>query len=115
MNVNNRESGRMNEDLAVAFLTREGVEILERNFYSHGSELDIIAKEGGYLCVIEVRYRKNTAFGDPLESISSAKQHHMRTGARNYLLARHLSFETPVRFDVIGILGKEITYIRNAF
>lgn len=63
---------------------------------------------------IEVKYRKNSAKGHPLEAISYAKQKNISRSALYYIEKNGLS-NIPVRFDVVGILGNEISVIQNAF
>lgn len=112
---NKRATGTQKESLAVAFLTEEGMEVLDRNYYSKAGEIDIIAREGSYLVFIEVKYRKDLRYGDPLEAIGHQKQNRIRGGARAYLYAHHYAADTPVRFDVVSILDQQITHVRNAF
>ncbi len=93
----------------------QGAQILEQNFYFHGGELDIVAKDDEYLCFIEVKYRKNQNFGSPEEAVTLAKQRKILQGARRYLYQNHLPSDTPCRFDVISIYNEEISWIKNAF
>ena len=43
----------------------QGYEILERNFSCRRGEIDLIAREGGYLVFVEVKYRRTADQGDP--------------------------------------------------
>ena len=52
---NNRETGSHYERLAGAYLEQEGYEILEYNYRCKTGEIDIIAREAGYLVFCEVR------------------------------------------------------------
>ena len=49
------EFGKKGEDIAAEFLQKKGYKILERNWVSGKNEIDIIAREGKYIVVIEVR------------------------------------------------------------
>ncbi|MCR5153429.1 MAG: YraN family protein [Lachnospiraceae bacterium] len=111
----NRSKGAQKEELAAKYLTDNNVKILCRNFYFHGGEIDIIAKDGNYLCFIEVKYRSGKGFGMPVEAVGKTKIARMLKGAKNYLLYKKLSFETPCRFDVISILNDEITWYKNVY
>lgn len=92
-----------------------GYKVLDRNFYCHGGEIDIIAKEDGYLVFIEVKYRSSTRMGYPEDAIAPYKIHRIIQSAKNYMYQKGYSIDTAVRFDVVVILGKEITIIKNAF
>ena len=69
--------GARGEDLAVAELRRQGMEVLARNWRCRLGEIDVIASEvvGGRRTVVfcEVKCRSGLGFGDPLEAITWAK------------------------------------------
>ncbi len=70
------------------------------------------------LVFVEVKLRRGTGFGDPLEAVTPRKQARIRSLAELYLLDREPAFDT-VRFDVVGILlGKgprSVRHIEDAF
>ena len=103
------------ENLAVLYLEKEGYRILNKNFRCRQGEIDIIAMEENYLCFIEVKRRKGTASGHPLEAISPNKIRHICKAALYYLQFSHLPESTAVRFDVISIVGEEVSLLRDAF
>lgn len=110
-----RSLGTEKEELAVTYLKEQGAELLARNFYFRGGEIDLIAVDGEYVCFIEVKYRKNTSFGAPEEAVTTAKQKKMIQGANVFLYKNKYSADTPCRFDVISIYKEEITWIKDAF
>jgi len=113
--LNKRKLGSDYENVAAEYLKKEGYVLLEKNFRSRSGEIDLIAKHGEYLVFIEVKYRKNLRNGAPLEAVHPGKQFVIGQTARYYLLLHPKYQHMPCRFDVIGILGKEITLIQNAF
>ena len=76
-------------------------------------------EDGESVVLIEVRYRADSNFGGPLESIDQRKQRKLRSSAAHYMQAHREYDNRPCRFDVIaitGVPGKEnIEWIRNAF
>ena len=65
---------------------------------------------------VEVRMRKNPAFGGAAASITWVKQRKLLRAARHYLAS--LKSEPPCRFDAIllsGRDGREVEWIKNAF
>ena len=70
------------------------------------------------LVFVEVKLRRSTGFGDPLEAVTHRKQDTIRSVAEHYLYAREPHFET-LRFDVIGILADRpevrIHHVQDAF
>ncbi len=112
---NTRQKGNAYEDLAVAYLQRQGCEILARNFYTRHGELDIVMRHQGYLCFVEVKYRKDFRYGSASEAVSYGKQKHMYYAARQFLYVRGLSEQQAIRFDVVAVQGEDIRWYPNAF
>ena len=113
--MNKRKTGQEQEVKAACFLKTEGYQILERNYRCKKGEIDLIAREGQYLVFVEVKYRKDDKKGYPAQAVDQRKQQKIRKSAMIYLKKNHLSFEQPIRFDVVEILGKKIRVIKHAF
>lgn len=113
-----RQLGDKGEDLAAAILKKQGYKILERNYLTPLGEIDLIARQGRTLVIIEVKTRKSIRFGSPQESVSVAKQAKLRRLADYYLKDKRLN-GASVRFDVVAITladaGPHIEIIPNAF
>ena len=56
--MNQREVGAKKEEQAGEYLKSCGYELEAKNYYCRFGEIDIIAREGKYLCFVEVKYRK---------------------------------------------------------
>ena len=97
----NRETGASGEDAAAEALRRAGYEILERNLRTPLGEIDILALEDEVLCFVEVKTRSSTAFGHPAESVTPAKQAHLRKAAAAVIQQRR--WDGPCRFDVVAV------------
>ena len=95
-------------------MEKAGYKVLEYNVYSRVGEIDIVAMDGMYLVFVEVKYRKDNKCGDPLEAITQSKRRTISNCALSYL-KKHRLWDVPIRFDVVGILGDEITLVKNAF
>ena len=85
------------------------------NFRNRIGEIDIIAKDGEYICFIEVKYRTTNQWGSPFEAVNQRKQQQIRKVALYYLMRHGLHEWTPCRFEVIAFEGDKITHIVNAF
>ncbi len=113
-----RGVGQRGEDLAVDALREAGYEILDRNFRTPIGEIDVIAREGGALCFIEVKWRRDASMGHPAEAVTREKQRRLARTAEWYL-ARHRLFGSVARFDVVAILEGEgaprVEILRDAF
>src|SRR5215510_8705606 len=79
-----RATGTHGEQIAMSFLRKQGLEILEMNYqYGHG-EIDIIAREGEILVFCEVKTRYSDEFGPPECAITDRKQAQVRKTAEAY-------------------------------
>jgi putative endonuclease len=111
------ELGKLGEQLAVDYLSRNGFTILERNFMYDKAELDIIAQKEKKVIVVEVKTRNSAFFGDPQDFVTKAKIKLMVKAANEYVLSKNIDLE--VRFDIIAILKNQhiekIEHFENAF
>lgn len=112
---NHRAVGTAYEKKAAQYLETLGYRILEQNFRCRTGEIDLIAKESGYLVFIEVKYRTGTQMGEPQEAVGCRKQQKICRTASYYCLKRRIAPQQPCRFDVVTCCGDEWNVIRNAF
>ncbi len=115
MKSSKREIGTLYEEKASDYLEDRGFEIIERNFRCKLGEIDIIAKKGGYIHFIEVKYRRESNYGNPLEAVNYKKQRIISRVALVFMSRNGLENDTPVSFDVISILGEKTEFFENAF
>ncbi len=106
--------GRKQEAIAANFLKNKGYKIIEHNYSNSIGEIDLIVAKKDILVFVEVKFRQTDEFGLPREAVGIYKQNKIRKIATLYLQQNNL-FERQIRFDVIDILGEEITHIENAF
>ena len=106
--------GRLAEDKAVDLLKKKGYRIIERNFRTKSGEIDIIAEDGNTVVFVEVRFRKNKAFGTPEETIDQKKIKKIILTANRYISMKNLTGK-DIRFDVIAVDTEGIRHIIGAF
>ncbi len=117
----NLASGRFGEDLAAQYLIKEGYDLLERNVRYSVGEIDIVAKRDGWVQFVEVKTRRSSSCGSPVEHVTPAKQKKIKRAARIYLADLHgrTGDEPPCDFMVIGVdlsgLEPRIECIESAF
>ncbi len=97
--------GKLGEKLAVEFLKEKGYKIIETNWRFGKEELDIIAMDGEYIVMVEVKTRSSDYFGEPEDSVTRKKQKYLVKAADNFICKKDINNE--VRFDVIGIVYNE--------
>lgn len=112
---NRRAKGVYYEEMAAEFLKKKGLRIMERNFRCRNGEIDLIARDGRYLVFIEVKYRKDRRSGSSFAAVGKQKQRTILKVALFYLIRNGFQDDIPCRFDVVGIDGEEIRWIKNAF
>ena len=106
-------TGKEGENIATEFLIQKGYIIIERNFSCKQGEIDIIAKDKNEYVFIEVKARKNNAYGMPVDAIDKNKILHLKRSIEYYLYINKLE-DSFVRIDVIEIKYiKEKIYIRK--
>ena len=109
--------GRCAEDLAAHYLEQRGLPVVARNFRCRGGEIDLVCRDGPALVFVEVRLRRNTAFGGAGASIGVRKQQRLIVAARHYL-ARHARADSLCRFECIvleAVSENNLEWIRDAF
>lgn len=109
--------GKQGEEIAVKYLMDKGYEILERNWRNRHKEIDIIAKDGKELVIVEVKTRKSSNYGEPEFAVNKQKQRLLIYAANAYIYRSNLDIDT--RFDIISIVFKDgnpvIDHIEDAF
>ena len=106
--------GRKGERIAAIFLLRQGFDILARRYRGRSGELDIIALESNTLVFVEVKTRASRDFGEPWEFVDWRKQQILRRAAEEFIADYDLG-QYAYRFDIVSVLGKEVSLFRNAF
>ncbi|MFK7782631.1 YraN family protein [Psychroserpens sp.] len=115
--ANHNELGKKGEELAVNFLLKHGYEILERNYTFQKAEVDIIAKKGDTIAIVEVKTRSTKAFGNPQDFLKPKQIQRIVKAVDNYVTSSQLDVE--VRFDIIAIVKNghqfDIEHLENAY
>ena len=107
------ELGRRGEELAAAFLTQQGYNIVAANFALPvgrnmrgaiiNAEIDLVAYEGRTLCFVEVKTRASDWFAPPQVNVDLRKRRQIARAARAY--RRMLGLEAcSYRYDVVNIV-----------
>ena len=113
--MNNRQKGSCYEQIAASFFERKGYVILEKNYRRQTGEIDLIAEDHGVLVFTEVKYRAGKSKAYPYEAVNASKMRRIYRTAEWYIKEHHIPAGRPCRFDVVSILGDEVTHIKNAF
>jgi putative endonuclease len=105
--------GEESENRACRYLKQEGYLILARNWRTRAGEVDIIARDGGVLAFVEVKFRAGDGFGGPEAAVDRAKQRRLVSAARSFIGATKC--ELPMRFDVVAVRPGKVRLYQDAF
>jgi putative endonuclease len=112
--------GRAAEAIAARFLASHGLEIALRNFRRRRGEIDLVARDGNVLVIVEVRTRSTQKYGGAAASVDWRKRNRI-VRAAHLLLRKHAGYaQLRVRFDVIVVFNAlaenpQVQWIRHAF
>ncbi len=95
------EMGRAGEDQAVAYLEGRGYAILHRNYHYRKAEIDIIARKGRWLVIVEVKTRTGSFYEALSDSVTRLKISRLVRAAHHFAGERRLGLE--IRFDIIQV------------
>jgi len=91
--------GRLAESLAAWWLRLQGYRILARGFRVPVGEIDLIARRGSILAIVEVKRRDSLAAA--IESVSPRQRRRIRHAAEAFLQRHPGLAGLQVRFDVV--------------
>ena len=95
--------GRYGEDVAARHLAEQGLVVLQRNWRCELGEIDIVARDGSCLVVCEVKTRRSSACGHPVEAVTARKAARLRRLAARWVVESGLH-PPEVRIDVVSVL-----------
>lgn len=111
------DTGATGEQLACQWLLAHGFTILHRNWRHGRDELDVVAREGRFLVVVEVKTRSSGRWQEPEEAVDQRKQRKLLRAAE--ALVHSMEEDLELRFDVISVTfapeGPRILHIPDAF
>lgn len=98
--------GRRGERIAERALRAAGFEILDRNWRCRDGELDLVARHGDAVVIVEVKTRTGLGFGHPFEAITPMKLARLRRLATAWLVENGpVDGARRVRIDAVAVLA----------
>lgn len=109
--------GKKGEEIALQHLIAQGYQILETNWYAHHYELDIVARDGDELVIVEVKTRGSSNYEHPSDAVTNKKIRFLVNAAEAYIQQNNSDLDT--RFDIISIVffgsNFDLEHIKDAF
>jgi putative endonuclease len=125
MSADRQDLGRAGEDYAERFLAERGWTVLARRFRSGHRDLDLVVRRGSTVAFVEVKTRRGSLFGTPVEAVGWRKQRELVRSAQVWIDRFGLKGVEgggrveAYRFDVVGVLVEgervQISHVENAF
>ena len=117
--VSTHTTGRKFEDLAARFLLKRGWIILGRNVRHGRREVDLIVRRGSLVAFVEVKGRRGTGVGHPLEAITWKKRQEIERVAQWWIHGNGAPGD-EYRLDAIAITpgtagGWRIEHVEDAW
>ncbi len=99
------DAGRRGEEMAREYLVAKGYNILDFNWHHGHKEIDIVARQGDEIVVVEVKTRAENYAEEPWAAVTNFKIRNIVEVADAWLRIHKVDLEA--RFDVISILLKK--------
>lgn len=96
-----RRYGMWTEFLAATALRLKGYRILARNYRTRAGEIDIIARKGDLVAIVEVKARKTLAAS--LDAVDHTGSQRIEAAADWWLASRRDADKLSMRFDIISV------------
>jgi putative endonuclease len=118
MSATTQEFGELGERIAERWLRRRGWRVVQRRFRSGHRDIDLVVAQGDVVAFVEVKARRGSEFGDPVEAVNWNKQRQLVRSASVWI-ERHGRPTESYRFDVVGVLVEgervRVRHVANAF
>ncbi|MEY4206906.1 MAG: hypothetical protein RLZZ20_58 [Pseudomonadota bacterium] len=103
--------GKQAEDRALAYLQRQGLRLIVRNYRCRFGEIDLVMQDAGLVVFVEVRQRSSARYGGAAASVGPVKQQRLWRTAEHYLM--RCPDQPPCRFDLVAIDGESLQWIQD--
>ena len=117
LNKLNKILGAKGEQIALELLQKKGYLILDRNWKFDRKELDIIARKGDQLVIVEVKARTWQCYEEPADAMHDVKVRNILEATEAYMFEKGIDCE--VRFDFVAVTffddHHEVEHIPAAF
>lgn len=111
MKMFNLKIGKKGEEIARKYLENKSYQVLEQNYQTKYSEIDLVCQKNEELVFVEVRTKTNERFGSPEETINKDKINRLIRAANAYTARRKWS--GPYRIDAICIVLDQNSIIKR--
>lgn len=108
----NYNKGKQGEEMALEYLVKKGLELVEKNYENKLGEIDLVMIDKNWLVFVEVKYKTDDYLGLPEEMINKNKLYRIRKIAESYVFLNKPE-QDKYRIDAVCILGNQIKHYEN--
>lgn len=106
--------GRLSEYVAALYLLMKGYRIVAMRYRSRGGEVDIIARRGTVIALVEVKARGSA--GKAVDAVGFSSQQRIRSAGDHWLSRQRDATSLSVRCDIVAIVpGRWPEHFMDAF
>jgi putative endonuclease len=118
MTAQRQALGLLGEKIAARWFKLSGWHIVAHRFRSGHRDLDLIIRQGAVIAFVEVKARRGSAFGSPIDAVHARKRRELSRSAAVWV-DRHGEEGLSYQFDVFGVVVADgrvrIRHVPNAF
>ena len=118
MSADRQALGELGERIAERWMERKGWRLVGRRFRNGHRDIDLIVEGEDTVVFVEVKARRPSDFGDPVEAVGWRKQRELVRSAHVWM-GRFGVPGRSYRFDIVGVLvdGRtvRVRHVENAF
>jgi putative endonuclease len=118
MSTETQALGELGERIAERWLARKGWRLIGRRFRNGHRDIDLIVEGDHTVVFVEVKARRQSDFGDPVEAVDWRKQRELVRSAHVWM-DRFGVAGRSYRFDIVGVLvdgtSVRVRHVENAF
>lgn len=109
-----RRLGRLGEAYAAWFYLVRGYRIAGRNVRMRSGEIDLVARRGRLVIVVEVKTRQSLSAGEGWEAVDARKRARLIALGDEYV-TRHPRARLQLRYDVVSLFWNGWRFVVSHF
>lgn len=107
------KAGRRSEWVAALWLRLKGFSILAQRVKTPGGEIDIVARRGKLVAIVEVKARHGV--DEAINAVTAQARRRISSAAAQYLSRQRGLAECDIRYDIIAVARWRIRHIVDAW
>lgn len=105
--------GRRAERLAAFWLMLKGFRIIERRFKASGGEIDLAARRGNLVALVEVKARSDP--DEAVLAVTPRTRRRIEAAGRAFIARRPHLAACALRYDIIAVCGWRVRHLPDAW